>query len=273
MADSQLPARLFSASIRGNLEDLQACLAAGVSPNSRDQSSWTPLMRAADGGHSACVAALLADGADPTALSSWSWSALHAAARCGSVQCVAQCLAAGGSPLAADKGLWTPLHVAAFEGHVAVMRQLFAAAPAAALAQDAEGRTPLGTALDASQITAALRLLSEGPLQPASLLLAMLRRRGDAALPLYAAVAARQPLTAGEWELVPSPCPGLAAALPAVLARSPEEAAQLVRRLAPAERQRLQLAALSLARAQRAHGVQLPGPVVWSVLVQAAAPA
>lgn len=48
---------------------------------------------------------------------------------------------------------------------------------------------------------------------------------------LFAEVAASRPLANEEWELLPYDTPGLAAALPAVLARSREEAAHLVRRL------------------------------------------
>lgn len=48
---------------------------------------------------------------------------------------------------------------------------------------------------------------------------------------LFADVAASRPLSEDDWGLVPAQAPGLAAALPAVLARSREEAAHLVHRL------------------------------------------
>ena len=69
---------------------------------------------------------------------------------------------------------------------------------------------------------------------------------------------------------MPTPRPGLAAALPAVLCRSEAEAALLVRRLPVGERQRLRTAALCLARAQRVHNVQLPPPILRLLLAAAA---
>jgi len=129
-------------------------------------------------------------------------------------------------------------------------------------------------------IEAAHCLLAEGPLLPAGQLLDMLARYcrdgnsalplygGNSVLPLYPVIAARQPLTAAEWERVPDACPGLGAALPAVLARSAQEAALLVRRLPPADRQRLCTTAMCLGCAQRRPGgiPVLPTPVVWRIL-------
>ena len=60
------------------------------------------------------------------------------------------------------------------------------------------------------------------------------------------------PLTAAQWALVPViPLPGLGRSLPAALASSVDQACQLVRRLPPADAQRLHTAALCLARQQR----------------------
>ena len=62
---------------------------------------------------------------------------------------------------------------------------------------------------------------------------------------------ARQPFTPAEWARVPTPCPGLGAALHAVLACSKAEAVALVRCLPAAERERLRIAALCIKRAER----------------------
>ena len=90
---------------------------------------------------------------------------------------------------------------------------------------------------------------------------------------LYALVASRQPLLPAEWARVPAPCPGLGAALPAVLHRSADEAARLVRRLQPADQVRLRALALCLGRAQQQEPAQrsprlppLPTPIVWRLL-------
>ena len=70
----------------------------------------------------------------------------------------------------------------------------------------------------------------------------------EAGVPLFANVACQRPLSSADWQLVPTPCPGLGAALPAVARRSRAEAGQLVRRLLPAERQRLRTSVLCLSR-------------------------
>jgi len=131
---------------------------------------------------------------------------------------------------------------------------LLAAEPTAALVY-IEGYTPLTAALLEQHAEAARCLLAEGPLpllqHPEQLLELLADWEGEAARPLYPILAARQSLTPQQWGQVPSSCPGLGAALPAVLERSAQEAAHLVRHLPPADRQRLSTAALCLARAQR----------------------
>ena len=87
-------------------------------------------------------------------------------------------------------------------------------------------------------------------------------------LSLYTPLVACLSLTPAEWQRVPSPCPGLGSALPAVLARSAGEAALLVRHLPGADRERLCAAALCLRRLQQCHG--LPPHVVRYVLAAAA---
>ena len=72
-----------------------------------------------------------------------------------------------------------------------------------------------------------------------------------------------------EWVRVPNSCPGLAAALPAVLRRSTDEAGLLVRRLPPTDRERLRVAALCLVRVQRLHGLELPAELLHRLLLVA----
>lgn len=108
----------------------------------------------------------------------------------------------------------------------------------------------------------AARPLSAGP---AAAVLAALLAAGAFAVPLFPdAVLApgRLPLTADNWALVPSPCPGIERALPAALACSPGQAAQAVQRLPPAEKARLRRSALCLSR----HGV--PGHVAALILAR-----
>jgi hypothetical protein len=79
-------------------------------------------------------------------------------------------------------------------------------------------------------------------------------------------IAARLPLSAAEWNRVPSPCPGLGRGLPAALQHSQEQARQLLRCLPAAEADRLRAAALALVRAQRRNRVSLPAPVLGRIL-------
>ncbi|KAL4432163.1 hypothetical protein ABPG77_005925 [Micractinium sp. CCAP 211/92] len=83
---------------------------------------------------------------------------------------------------------------------------------------------------------------------------------GPEAWPLFGdLVAARLPLAEAEWAPLPAPCPGLLPALPAALAHSLEQARRLVRRLPPAEKQRLRVAALWLGQErQREARTRLP---------------
>lgn len=92
----------------------------------------------------------------------------------------------------------------------------------------------------------------------------------NTAQPLYTTLAARRALAPADWARVPAPCAGLGAALPAVLEQSPAEAALLVQHLPPAERQRLHIAALCLARAQRVHCAGLPPVALGRILALAA---
>jgi hypothetical protein len=59
---------------------------------------------------------------------------------------------------------------------------------------------------------------------------------------------AMRALTEQQWQSVPCPLPGLEKALPAVRARSTREAAEVVRRLSPEQRARLQTTAMCLSR-------------------------
>jgi hypothetical protein len=84
-------------------------------------------------------------------------------------------------------------------------------------------------------------------------------------------VLARLPLVDAEWQLVPTPCPGLGQALPAALACSPAQAGSLVQHVPTADAERLRVAALALARAQECSRLNLPSPLVWRMLALSAA--
>lgn len=123
-------------------------------------------------------------------------------------------------------------------------------------------------------MAAAHYLVTQAPWGPhhTAEVLASLTTAGITALPLYPALVARYPLTADQWALLPTPCPGLGAALPRVLQRSEAEAALLVRHMSAAEQQHLRALALYLGVAQRrGHLPSLPSPLSQGLLADCAA--
>ena len=163
---------------------------------------------------------------------------------------------------------------------------LLEAAPAAALAE-ANGGLPLAVALDQATHNESIfhdraryletaRLLL--PASPPEATLAALKKTGKVALPLFADLVACTALSPEQWQRMPPAvllqyfCPGLAAALPAVLARSVLEAALLMEFLPFETCRRLRIGALCLGRAQRVLGVELPAALVGQVLALAAGP-
>ena len=205
----------------------------------------------------------------------------HLAAMHGHIDAVRLLLAAvPEAALMAATGRWNcrslPLHIAAHNGHATMVQVLLEAAPSSAAAEDQHGWTPLDVCcMTSEQWTcdrdSIARLFIAAPDQQPARMLQSLRKGLPATLPLFADVASRYPLSLADWQLVPSPCPGLAAALPAVLDRSAAEAAQLVARLPEAEWLRLRTAALSLHRAQAVAGLSLPQPLLWRILAAAMA--
>ena len=227
------------------------------------------------------VRQLLASVPDPAATvaatTSVGLNAVHfAAAAPGAAQVLRLLIDAKPAAAAATDSLGsTPLHGAASRGNVEAVRLLLEAAPSSASMENNRGKMPFeamhfahcasGRRWAADGYNTALQLMSASG-QPASRLLRSLKAAVPAALPLFAALAARYPLTPADWSLVPSPCPGLAAALPAVLARSATEAALLMAHLPEPERRCLRCAALALHRAQAVADVELPQPLVWRIL-------
>lgn len=128
--------------------------------------------------------------------------------------------------------------------------------------------TGVGNSSAEEQLSCARALL---PASPAEALLPALAEVGDVAQPLYADVVCCGALTPHQCLLVPRPCAGPAPILPAVLARSLQEAGFLVRRLTERERERLPTAALCLARMGHRAGAVLPSDVRWRVLALALA--
>lgn len=177
--------------------------------------------------------------------------------------------AAPAAALSAAENGWLPLHAAAARGHPRVVQLLLQAAPEAASAIAEQGGSPLQLALQVLHVSprfhqAARRLVAAGQ---ATAALQSLAAAGAPAMPLLAeCLRAHLPLTDAQWALVPVPCPGLGHALPVALSCSPEQAAQLVRRLPAAEAQRLRTCARCLARAQQQMGTPLPPAITGRLM-------
>lgn len=206
--------------------------------------------------------------------------ALHGAAtRCPHV--VAALLAAGANPGACNKSGWNVLHHLGVQGGMRNLPALLEAAPHATLQRIPGGKLPLDLALQWERDDVARYLLLHGTLPLSGEVLSSIRRRRGPDVPVpadfAAVVVARQELTSAEWstlEPVPPRRPqhSLAAALPAVLQRSEQEAALLMRCLPPEDRTRLRTLALCLARAQRQQCTPLPPVLVRRLLLTAASP-
>jgi ankyrin repeat protein len=196
---------------------------------------------------------------------------------------------------AADSSGDTPLHYAAASGCQGLLAALLEAAPSAAAVPNQAGQLPIDCSLaEASDryergcscssdgqlaavaetccteqrqlgalLSCAAALL---PCTPTAHLLKSLAAAGPVASPLYAQLAAARQLSVTQWEQVPASCPGLGAALPAVVARSTEEAACLVHRLPAEERDLLHTTLKSLAGSQAQLGVDPPREVAWQAL-------
>lgn len=277
-------------------EAAHTATALNAYPNACCRGS-TPLHWAADAGDTDIVALLLA-AAPQTATwcNSHAHSALHfcifGAHRWevggGEAAAVARLLlGAGATATAIDSDGDTPLHCAALKGCVELVELLAAQAPATAAECNHAGQLPITCALaeaaalvdwsraaepgpcaeERPQFEAFMRcsrlLLPYGPTQQ---LVEALAAAGPVALPLFGDLVACRRLSPEQWQLVPAGCPGLGAALPAVMQRSCTEAGCLARRLPEADRAALHAALLALARTQRQLGVALPADVARQTL-------
>ncbi|KAL4458093.1 hypothetical protein ABPG75_012958 [Micractinium tetrahymenae] len=202
---ASLELRLYLAASAGELEALQACLAAGANPNRRRSNGEVPLHVAAMMGRVACINALLEAGADLEVEDTHGRRPLHdaliwlrsdcveallshgasveAGIKFGSTplglvaedeegaDCVHALLAAGASASDVDEFGETPVHIAAHSANVEGLRLMLLAQPEAALLRNKKGDVLLALALadplDARTVEAARCLLELGALPPA----------------------------------------------------------------------------------------------------------
>ena len=133
---------LALAARRGDLETVNAVLAAGTDVDSTDADGWTALRSASWSGHTAVVCALLAASAAVDRTDADGRTALRAAAWGGHYDVVDMLLSAGANVDGTDSEGRTALIAAAYMGHGAVVGRLIAAGADVNKA-DTDGRTAL----------------------------------------------------------------------------------------------------------------------------------
>ncbi len=239
--------------------------AAPAAAMTADSWAFMPLHLAAHRGHAEIVQLLLeAAPAAVLAVSKYGFVPPHLAATHGHEAVVRLLLGvAPHAAMSASRNGQLPLHIAASSGHEPLVRVLLEAAPAAATARTAApaNETPLELALARNRASASRALLGAGP--PQFVLAALAAHNPDHSLFVdFLLTPGRLPLDAAHWALVPVPCTGIGSALPTALACSPAQAAQVVRRLSPADTARLRTAALCLGRCS------LPAPVPGHILAR-----
>jgi ankyrin repeat protein len=154
-----------SSTITGSLDVLNLLLERGADGNACNKWRETPLLIAANNGHTTAVKALLKSGADPSLCSEAGWSALTFAAHKGYDDIVTLLLQAD-APVncRVTEDLSTPLHKACAggkPGHLSAVKQLLdAQADVHALNKWRE--TPLLTAANHGQAAAVKALLNSG---------------------------------------------------------------------------------------------------------------
>lgn len=119
---------LHNASTTNDLKTLERILAEkNVNANQIDDKGWTPLHRAAFGGHEKVVAMLIGADADLNQPDYDGYVALHFAAFQGHAKVVALLIQAGADVTPVTKIGWTSVHEAAVSGHETVVSLLIGA--------------------------------------------------------------------------------------------------------------------------------------------------
>lgn len=255
----------------GHSAALQLLLAAAPEKGRAvDSSGNTVMHRAAAGGHAAVVEILL--GVAPSTAAATNASGctpllLTAASQATTAPAVVQLLlaAAPQTVMVANMDRDLPLHVAACPE---TAQLLLAAAPEAAARTNGDGLVPLLCGLDSGNASLAQFWLASGPADDVLAHLGTMQQHQPFKARRFCSqfIGLRLPLSEELWSRIPMPLPEAAQVLPAALACSPHQARQVVRRLPEADRHRLQLLALCLARLQRRLHIALPGPLVGRIL-------
>ena len=202
---------------RTNLGIAQLLINSGADVNGGDGFIIAPLHEASVGGNTEAIELLIQSGADVNILSTEEWHNVPAGstplhfdarhARYDRLDCITQLLAAGADPNIINSAGQTPLHHAAWTSSVDVVNALLDAG-CDPLHRDNDGRTPLQLFCESSK--GYEEQFSAEHLHIITALVAA----GDRS-----------------WECVPTPCPGLEAAMLSVWQAAPDELPELVKRM------------------------------------------
>jgi ankyrin repeat protein len=134
-------AELRDAARSGDVTEIERQIAAGANPNAL-VGDWTPLQKAAFGGHIAAIAALLKSGARVDGRDSGGFTPVMWAAHNGHTAAVDALVAAGADVHRANSSGNTALHYASERGHLDAARVLLEAG-ARTDVRNSDGKRPI----------------------------------------------------------------------------------------------------------------------------------
>ena len=154
--------KLFNSSFDGDLEGVMAALAQGGRVACRNPQGFTPLLAAAQKGHTDICGLLLAHGSDVNEMTPVIKStALHFAAMGGHVGLVEALLSWGATVDPQTHDGFTPLHVACQEGHLSIVLALLKAGASVTLPKQG-GSSAIHIAAQYNKVEVVRTLLEHG---------------------------------------------------------------------------------------------------------------
>ena len=154
--------KLYNSSVRGDLEGVVDALAQGGRVAMRNPQGATPLIAAAQNGHTDICGLLLAHGSDVNEVKlDTKGTALHLAAIRGHEAVVEALLSWGAIVDPQNHGGATPLYLACQEGHLACVRALLKAGASVSL-PDNNGHLPIHNAAQQNRVEIVRTLLDYG---------------------------------------------------------------------------------------------------------------
>ena len=106
------PQRIIFTACLCSVQDVEALLEQGISPNTQDNDGWSALHNAVRGSNIGVVRALLKHGADPNVQDNMYSSPLHCAALNGDIEAIEVLLYYGADPYLENRFFETPIDVA-----------------------------------------------------------------------------------------------------------------------------------------------------------------